>query len=366
MKRLKKFLTTVAVATVAIVGTAFTAYGNTGDATADYQEVSVGKVEDINDMLDAPDNGIGNDLTDVQGEGAYTYYYKFTLDKPSFFIMKSYVDLVEYNFQGDMFIFLSTNRNFSEDAVITSWMNGEGKQYNSILEAGTYYIKVKCDLHDEPDFINARMFSIGLYAQEVGRTGDITGSTMKKAINLSSSAEGIISRTSRDQWFKFTVGQKSDVTIKTVTARPYQWAEHIADVIVYDKDGAAVSGAYEISGSNNSCEFQVKGLKKGTYYVLVAGKSGVCTVNQMVTVTDNYKPDVPKITSYKKNTKYIEGKGEAGTKVTVVYNGKSYKGTVKSNGKFKVTVAKLKSGAKVTVKLTDKAGNYSSKTVKVK
>lgn len=366
MKILKKMLTTVAVATFAIVGTAFTAYANTEDATADYQEVSVGMVEDINDMLNAPDNGIGNDFTDVQGEGAYTYYYKFTLDKPSFFIMKSCANLVEWNFQGDMYIFLSTNRNFSEEAVITSWIQGEGKQYNSILEAGTYYIKVKCDLHDEPNFVNAKMLSIGLYAQEVGRTGDITGSTKKKAISISSSAEGIISSTSRDQWFKFTVGQKSDVTIKTVTSKPYQWQEQDADVIVYDKDGAAVSNAYNIYGSTNSAQFQVKGLKKGTYYVLVAGKSGVCTVNQIVTVKDNYKPDVPKITSYKKNTKYIEGKGEAGTKVTVVYNGKSYKGTVKSNGKFKVTVAKLKSGAKVTVKLTDKAGNSSSKTVKIK
>lgn len=81
----------------------------------------------------------------------------------------------------------------------------------------------------------------------------------------------------------------------------------------------------------------------------------------------NKKPATPKVTAYKKNTTVVKGTGTAYTKVYVKANGKTYKSTVDSKGKFSVKTSKLKKGTKVSVYMVNSAGTKgSAKTVKVK
>ncbi|MDE6252460.1 MAG: pre-peptidase C-terminal domain-containing protein [Lachnospiraceae bacterium] len=367
MKLLRKLLTSFAAVLVAVLVLVIPALADTDDLSASYKDISISKVEDITDLAGAPDASINEGLTEITEKGVYTYYYKFKLSKPGYVKIQSYAALVEYNFQSDMKIQLSTNKNFDEDPVIESWMDGsDGKKHMTALEAGTYYLKVTCDVYEDECWTNNRNLSIGIYVEETQRSGKSTGATMKKAISMGNSATGLITNTSKNQWFKFSVPQKSDVTLKTIIQKPSEWNRLDCYVYVYDKNGAQIEYNSIWGSEGNSTSIKLKGINKGTYYVMVSTKAGTCTVKQSVSIKDRYKPAPPKITSYKKNTNYVSGSGEAGTTVIVKYNGKSYKGKVNSKGKFKVKVAKLKSGKKITVTLKDKAGNASSKTVKIK
>lgn len=366
MKYLKKLLTIFALAIVSVLVSAIPASADSDDLSATYKNVSINRVEDISDLLGAPDAGINEDFKEITDEGSYAYYYKFKLSKPAYVKIQSYAELVQYNFAADMKIQLSTNKNFNEEPIITSWMFGAGGESMTALEAGTYYLKVTCDIHKTNYWSNSRSLNIGIYVEDVKRSGKSTGSTMKKAISMQKSAVGLITKTSKSQWFKFSVQQKSDVTLKTIIQKPAEWEVSDCPIYVYDKNGKQIASAAVYVGAENSKSIKLKGINKGTYYVMVSSKKGTCVVKQSVSVKDRYRPAAPKITSYKKNTNYVSGSGEAGTNVIVKYNGKSYKGKVNSKGKFKVKVAKLKSGKKITVTLKDKAGNVSSKTVKIK
>lgn len=79
------------------------------------------------------------------------------------------------------------------------------------------------------------------------------------------------------------------------------------------------------------------------------------------------KPSTPKVTTYKRNTKVVKGKGKAYTKVFVKAGKKVYKSTVNAKGYYSVKTAKLKKGTKVSVYLQNSAGTVSkTKTVTVK
>lgn len=79
-------------------------------------------------------------------------------------------------------------------------------------------------------------------------------------------------------------------------------------------------------------------------------------------------PATPKITSYKRGTKAVSGTAQANTKIFVSVNGKTYKATVGSNGKWKITAStKLKKGQTVKAYAKNAAGKSGKKkTVTVK
>lgn len=109
----------------------------------------------------------------------------------------------------------------------------------------------------------------------------------------------------------------------------------------------------------------------GTYTARIAGGGNdayfaMCTFD--IEGLKDGSPSTPKINSYKKGTKVISGTATKNTKITVKVSGKSYKATVNSKGKWKVSVkSKLKKGQKVTAVIKTSAGTKSkTKTVTVK
>lgn len=366
MKKTKKLWAAMIFAVMMVAGMGFTAFAASNEMDSEYTKVQVAQVEDITDLLGADNSGAINKMENIDGEGLFSYYYTFTLKKTSYVNVKSYAKLVDANYQADMNIYLSTDKVFAEGPIIKSWMNGEGKEYRDILEAGTYYIKVCCDLHDNPGFTNERTVNFAIYTQPVKRSSS-KGGSMAKALSIKGTTPGCITKTTKKQWFKVNVSEKSDVKFNTIISSPAQWNEGKGYVCAYDKNGAMLSKKFYVSTKEgNSTAIELKGVK-GTVYVCVEAESGVFDIVQTVSVKDNYKPDAPSVSTLKKGAKYVTGKGEANTTVIVKYNGKTYKGKVDKKGKFKVAVATLKSKSTVKVSLTDAAGNTSSaKTVKVK
>ena len=312
---------------------------------------------------ESKEDGINNPVSEITSEGGYNYYFKFTIKKPSYVKIKSYLRITDANYKGDCYIYLSKSKTFTQKEVCKSWMCGEAVEYRTALEAGTYYLKIYCEVHNA-SFYKDKFLSLGIYAEPVGRTETALGTTQKKAIVTGNkTAFGLVTETSKAQYFKYTVATKSDVTFKSVISYPLQWEKSNVYAYVCDVDGSIIGNRADISeyGSENTFRFNLKGLNKGTYYVCVYTKDtdSIFTIRQTMSVKDVYAPAAPKVSTLRKGAKAVKGTGEAGAKVYVVYNKKTYTGTVSSKGAFSVTVPALKKGAKVSVYLKDKAGNKS-------
>lgn len=213
-------------------------------------------------------------------------------------------------------------------------------------------------------FYKDKFLSLGVYAEPVARTGTALGTTRKKAIATGNkTAFGLVTETSKTQYFKFTVGTKSDVTFKSIISYPLQWKKSNVFAYVCDAEGSNIGNSVHIGdySNDNTLKINLKGLNKGTYYVCIYTKDTerFFTIKQSMSAKDVYAPAAPKVSTVKKGVKLVKGTGEAGAKVYVVYNKKTYTGTVSSKGTYSVTVPALKKGAKVSVYLKDKAGNKS-------
>lgn len=102
----------------------------------------------------------------------------------------------------------------------------------------------------------------------------------------------------------------------------------------------------------------------GTYTARIDGKSDDCYGMVSFKVTGIVKaPAAPKIKTAKKNTKVINGTSKAKLKVYVKYNGKTYKTTANSKGKWTVKVnKKLTAKAKITAYVKNANGAKSKTT----
>lgn len=355
--------------TVLVVNGTDVAYAS--DYDAQYTSMGVNKVDDIEDLQDVAGYGVNNTLKDMnEGGKSYYYYYTFTLDQPSYVIFKEYCKAVKYNFNGDVIIHLSSSKTFAEAQIMEKWMQGDSGEYSTVLEAGTYYVRVHCQVHSDTGYIlpaDGRVLNLGVYAEPITRTGTNKGSTIKTAIDTNNkTASGVLTKTTKNQYFKFTVSTKSDVTLKTVITQPQQWTMPESKVTVYREDGSTYCEMDNIKNSNktNFSEMTLKGMPKGTYYVCVSrfddDKFG--GVQQFVSIVDRYAPAVAKAKTLKVNATKVTGTGEVGAKVIVKYNGKTYTATVGKSGTFSVKVPKLKKKSKVLIILKDTAGNQSKTT----
>jgi hypothetical protein len=94
-----------------------------------------------------------------------------------------------------------------------------------------------------------------------------------------------------------------------------------------------------------------------------AGNQSEATV---VKVLDRTAPLEPGINEVTDSSKAVTGVGEPQAKVTISNGKKNYEGNVASNGEFNVTILIQKAGTKLSVWLSDGAGNVSKKvTIKV-
>ena len=104
--------------------------------------------------------------------------------------------------------------------------------------------------------------------------------------------------------------------------------------------------------------------ENGTYSAIIISNKDAyyCKISFEVTDIVSGKPAAPKIGSYKKNSRTVSGTGAYGNKVYVKVNGKYYDTTVGKDGKWSVSVPKLKAGMKLTAYSKSAAGVKSKTT----
>lgn len=366
-KKITAMVTLIAmlVTSMSISITAFAA----NDVTATYNPVTVNKVDDITLTSIATNvQSVYADCSNMTEATTYNYYYTFKLDKPSYVELTTFADVVEWNFNSDLHVYLSTSKMFNEE-VISSWMNGETQHYRQFLEAGTYYVKMAAEIHDA-DFIENKMLNMTVYAQEAPRSTTALGYSKNTAIVLGNNkGVGMISRSVRSQWFKFTISSKSDVTFTTTFEVPSDWGmDNYKYAKLYDADGVEIGE--DVVGSNKYSTFEctsfketVKELPAGTYYVEVfVGGERAVKVNHSIKVVDKYAPNKPKAITYKSGSKFVKGNAEKGTTVYVKYNGKTTKAVTDKYGVYKVNTSALKVGKTIQIWAKDAAGNKSKVT----
>lgn len=121
--------------------------------------------------------------------------------------------------------------------------------------------------------------------------------------------------------------------------------------VSFNEGNATLNGASIPSGKTVSNE--------GTYTLVVKDDSGNLT--RLVFTIDKTKPTVPVLNTISDQMTKITGKTSPYTTVKLYVNYKYQKTvTSTSNGSFQFTVSKQRSGSKVNVIATDKAGNISS------
>lgn len=342
-----------------------------------YEPVSVNKVEDITSDFSGVGYTISKNLDFSAKTGAFTdvYYYTFTLDSPSYILLKEYASLWQYNFNGDIKYYISSSQVFNEEAVLSEWCDGRDGSYSSLYEAGTYYIKVEIIFESKESryFNTSPYYNFSIFAQAVERTGLTDGNSQSSAIAVKSGTviKGIISKQNPKQYF--TVKQSATGAFKTeiVASVPVGWNVPSLTATLYTETGAEVSNYYLGGYSTNNVTISIDSLTKGNYYILLStstaadDKKGTCTISVNASYQNSTKLAAPKLKSYKVGAKKITGTAPKGSKVTVKVGSTSYKANAKK-GKFTIKLkSALKKGTTIKVKAT-KSGSKPSKTVTYK
>ncbi|WP_455714425.1 hypothetical protein [Anaerosporobacter sp.] len=316
-----------------------------------------------------PTDEIVNGTKDVQEN-----IFKFTLDQTSYVTLAAKYDTVKYNFQSNVYTALSSSETFASTILEwEAWSNGESKNGTALLEAGTYYIKIKTvytgDVKDRYSKENGGYTTVGVVAQPITRTKDSQGNTLKNAINLTADtySVGLTSVSYKKQYFKFKLSKKSDITVKVAQSCPTNLDLSENNIELLDSDGMRVENSATLKVNNDTVSLNYK-LNPGTYYILATAtsndKTAAAEINVKYTVNKTYKSKIGtlKVSNAKRGTSTISGKSIASANITVTLNGKTYKTKTSKTGSFKVTVkSKLKKGTKIKVTAT-KSG-FTKKTI---
>ncbi|MGG0288486.1 Ig-like domain-containing protein [Peribacillus butanolivorans] len=156
-------------------------------------------------------------------------------------------------------------------------------------------------------------------------------------------------------------GKPATPTVSTI------WDSHTVikgkatpNTTVYVKKGQTIINSAKASVKGN---YSIKiSEQKAGIKIAVYAKDPLNNISKTKTVTviDKTAPTTPKINKVTANTKILTGKAEKGATV-YIYNGNKYvkKGTVDTKGDIRITIAKQKKGATLTVFAKDKSGNKS-------
>ena len=374
--KLRKLVVGLAATAVLMLGTVTMSFAGTASAPT---EIKVNKVQDITFTSMATDvQSIDNTCDDiVEGQKTYEYYYKFTLNKPSYIWLDMYVDVLTCNYAGDAFVYYGKTATTCTEQIYEGWADGQTGSYGHMFEAGTYYIKTVVYVEKPTKYLGDAMikdtkhFNLTLYAQEVSRDNNVLGISKETAVVMKNyKGTGCISKDVKTQWFKFSIDSKSDIDFLTTVIPPTDWAKCAdIDVKLYDKDGVEIGesvgghfSTYYVTEEDlrTSITGSTKAVPAGTYYVSVTTKRGVYPVVLSLKVKDVYAPNKPKAITYKSGDKFVKGNAEKGSTVYVKYNGKTTKAVTDKYGVYKVNTSVLKVGKDVQIWAVDKAKNKSA------
>ncbi|MDE6432757.1 MAG: hypothetical protein K2L07_00835 [Lachnospiraceae bacterium] len=380
-KQTNQFFTSAALLFIMIFSFSVFAAPQTVNAQA-YEQVPVNKVEDITTDFSGVGYSVNKspDFSAKTGPFIDTYYYQFTLDSPSYIMLKEYADCFKYTWNGKIRYYISNSNVFTEGYIIEGFASGSEESYASLYEAGTYSVKVELEftsseVNEYNGFSVSPHYAFSIFVQPVARTGMTNGNSLSAAIPLSKGkpVNGALSKQNRKQYFTFKQGSDGAFSTDVVIAAPVNWNMPNVLIELYKETGAKIAKKTlrcKYTG-DNSGTLSVKKLPKGNYYILVSTSDEVWDRMHVGTVTLNasYKTvetlSVPKLKSYKAGSKKITGTAVKGAKVTVKVGKKTYTATAKK-GKFTVKLkSKLKKGTTIKVKAT-KSGYKASKTVTYK
>lgn len=335
------------------------------------REVPIVKVAD----LGTSNGGILTKL-DVSGDfkretTKNSYMWHFKLDKPSFVRITATADVYKYNYSGDMLLYLEGNK------IMDYYANGKAKSFDTLLEAGDYYIRqdVVQKSNDEKSIKASPYITILIEAQEVvKRTGSKTGETKESAINLKNgkTSYGIISgKTSigtfpsnsiGQQYFKVTVKGKTVLRYKVAFKR-YGNLGFLHGKVLKIQDNLGVNLVDKKDYKGNSITGSVTLPKAGTYYIVVSSER-FASVGVSLSWSEKLNNLALKVNKIKKGARKVTGKSTKGSSIKVKIRTSTYKGRVFENGKFFIKTKPLKKGMRVAI--TVYKNGYKTKTVTVK
>lgn len=299
----------------------------------DFNKIEVNVVDEV---LNAS-NGEQMVLEDIpvreeDNYGVDSFYYTFTLEEPAYVKIEDYADIFNFNFCGRFSVSLSTNKVFKNAQIKDEFANGIESTYNTILEAGTYYIKVDVEYKDksssQSSYKTNPTNALAIYAEPLeGRTKG-AGESKKKAIKLATGETSVsqISEFSRAKYFSIEVNNTTDLIFQCNSVTKEGWDEKMSL-----KDNGILWSVYNEKGEkldycqtnttitlnnqtkDNYVNFHMKSLKPGKYYVVAANEekpqSGKFVFEAKCTPIILYAPKVSSIKRSGNNTAKIVLKG---------------------------------------------------------
>lgn len=391
---MKKKIILLLVTILATIGMATMVSAATYEKEATVNEVDSVMVTDFTSVATTFDW----DKTDDRANSIYKV--KFTLENPAYVNLTIFSTVCHENYTnlGRLNTINLTSQNGTVIRLIASTLSANNKLNQQLaLEKGTYYV-VFNGLDDKDSYgkTSEGYISTTIEAEYMSRTGNVLGTSIKSAISITNNqkATGIISNMYKEQYYKFTLSEKSNVNFNlSIAQTPSCFSSGVSYSIISDNgvsyteklpkqknlDHPNLYEAYQLGGGYaTSCNTGSLTLPTGTYYLKVSTVKDAYvstvevtpSISKVVTSTVKTTPKLgtPKLSKYKKNTKVITGTAVKGATVKVKVGKKSY--TVKANSKGKFTVklkAKLKKNVKITIYATKKGYKKSStKTYKVK
>lgn len=342
------------------------------------REVPIVKVAD----LGTSNGGILTKL-DVSGDfkretTKNSYMWHFKLDKPSFVRITATADVYKYNYSGDMLLYLENNK------IMDYYANGKAKSFDTLLEAGNYYIRqdVVQKSNDEKGIKASPYITILIEAQGVAkRTDNKTGETKESAINLKNNktSYGIISgKTSigtfpsnsiGHQYFKVTVKGKTTLKYRVAFKR-YGNLGFLHGKVLKIQDNLGVNLVDRKDYKGNSITGSVILPKADTYYVCVSSER-FASVGVSLSWSDNPSKHSKKKLNVKVNKlsrgkRKVIGKAVKGASVVVKISNNTYRGRCNSNGKFNIKTKVLKRGVLIKIKVSKSGYKTSTLRMRVK
>lgn len=259
------------------------------------EQIPTAVVEDITDI-----QNVSSTVFEV-GTGEYSNTVQFTLDKPSYVYVSAYSSVCSYGswtYNGYIQEFgVYTDANCSN--LVTGEEVGKipgNKQANKYLclDAGTYWIRFAKAAGNASNETSYGEFRLTVAAEYLDLTATKNGSWNRATkISTDKKVTGLLSGTTRTNWFKFTVAAGTSAKINISLENPLgadKFPLSNTGVTVYRSNRKVLERVNIGENYYESANTNTLTLSQGTYYIGVTGDSsyGTYSWNNTKLVDNSY------------------------------------------------------------------------------
>lgn len=355
------------------------------------------------------------DITDIQGVtstnipvglGDYSNAVSFTLDKPAYVYVSAYSTVMHENWTllgniQEFAVYSDANcSNLVLGDEVVGVSGNEKKEKYFCLDAGTYWIHFAKGKDDDYNAESLGEFRLTVAAQYLNVTGTKNGSWNRATkISTDKKVTGVLSSSTRTNWFKFTVAAGTTAKIKASLENPIGtnvFPLSTTGITVYRSNRKVIDRVNIGENYYESADTDTLTLSKGTYYIGITGDTSYCGWDDTKLEKNEYhnmgvvslkittvkKTSISKLSNVKGKKAQVTYKKVSGAKgYEVQYStNKKFKSGVKTkkvgSGTKKVTLTKLTKNKKYYVRVRaykyDEDGNKvygawsNAKNVKIK